>query len=364
MIEQPNNTNELISEQPPTTEQTTKPEKLLRLIPAMTSTFLIPTDKSCGPFFHCQENVCKCQNGTPNPKCLLHDSEYCSHCNVGFHLENDNCVKNHCSCDNGDKAPEITCTVNDYQNCASCTAGYDLVGKFCKKQEIKESRGLFWEPTEISAIEQYCGKSVSVPGLIFHINLDKSEGSKYAEIAKCASGLLQNLPMKTVATIMFMPSPYDFANTESMNSQNTTGSNEKTMYYINEVVRKVQTEETSQGNYDIDNTWYVYMLNMIVDQYFETENTLYNPNNLKHTVQLTFTDQQDDLQAMGINTDIHGSNFNSNIVVASSGNMNSLTDSTENFIKHDWSKTCDQQFYTIMRKTICASVVRFEKINE
>ena len=417
-----------------TKEAITEPEKVTRAIPATTTTLPPPPKKVCSKFSHmkdsiCKENVCKCRDGTPTPKCVEHDSECCSHCNLGFRVEEKKCVRNICTCDNGDAALGITCTAHGSQNCVSCAAGYDLDGKICKKQEIKctcdngtpasgeacikstrkcsscdagfylnvgnvctpcicdngvrspnKQRdggkyccgrcGLSYKKDTKSkncdlpkSLEEYCGKPTTAPGLILHINMDKSEGSKYAKIANCASGLLKNLPLKTVTTMMFMPSPYDFATTESMNAQNTTGSNKKAISYINEVVGKIRTGETSQGNYDIDNAWYVYMLNMKVDQYFETGNVLYNPN-LKHTVQLTFTDQQDDLEAKGISTDSYGSNFNSNIVVASSENMNSLTDSTENFIEHDWSKDCDQKFYNILKKTICASVADFEKEDE
>jgi hypothetical protein len=334
-------------------------------------------------------NVCACNNGDTalGVTCAAHGSQNCVSCEAGYELVGKICKKKviKCTCANGTPASGDAC-VKSARKCGSCDAGFYLNagnvctpcicdngnrstkkqkngGKYCCGQcDLSYNKNKKTKNCDVpQSLADYCGKETSAPGLIFHINMDKSEGSNYGKIAECASGLLNNLPLKTVTTMMFMPSPYDFATTDSMNSQNTEGSNKNAISYINEVTGKIESGETSQGKYDIDNPWYVYMLNMKVDQYFETGNELYNSDNLKHTVQLTFTDQQDNLAKIGVNTDSYGSNFNSNIVVASSQNMRVLTGAEEDFIKHDWSTACDHKFYRTVKKSICASVAAFEE---
>ena len=93
---------------------------------------------SCDGNYHlsndqCVANTCTCSNGqhAANSLCTVHNAEKCASCDGNYHLSNDQCVANTCTCSNGQHAANSLCTVHNAEKCASCYANYHLSGDQC-----------------------------------------------------------------------------------------------------------------------------------------------------------------------------------------------------------------------------------------
>ena len=99
----------------------------------------------------CNVNVCNCENGIPNKgsNCTEHESESCSSCDTGYHLELDTltqnykCVENSCFCENG---ITNTCLHHNTTDCVDCDSGYRLYNKRCLKNVCKCDNGVAHDP--------------------------------------------------------------------------------------------------------------------------------------------------------------------------------------------------------------------------
>ena len=78
---------------------------------------------------HFIELQCQCQNGdhATGADCPQINSEFCTSCDSGFHLEHNFCVMNQCFCANGQSTSGVDCPEHDTSFCFySCNSGYTL----------------------------------------------------------------------------------------------------------------------------------------------------------------------------------------------------------------------------------------------
>ena len=88
--------------------------------------------KTCNAGYHlennaCVINQCTCDHGsaTQGQNCRTHQNHVCGSCNAGYHLNNNNlCVKNVCVCDNGLAAQGEACPRHQDHYCESCNFGF------------------------------------------------------------------------------------------------------------------------------------------------------------------------------------------------------------------------------------------------
>jgi len=89
--------------------------------------------KACNPGFHmvqeqCVRDICLCENGVPkqDDSCEFESEEICESCNDGYHFDagGKKCVANECICDSGTAAVGKLCLQTGLHVCASCNPGY------------------------------------------------------------------------------------------------------------------------------------------------------------------------------------------------------------------------------------------------
>merc|ERR1712173_315260 len=104
---------------------------------------------------------------------------------------------------------------------------------------------------------------------------------------------------------------------------------------------------------------------MGAEYYIEQVSGIYNKDSEKHTVMLTFVDQ--DHRWTDDNTKKYRKvPVGSSLVFASNDNMKKLVKDNDLFFKRNWgTDQCDIAFYDQIREKICADVKKFEdKVNE
>ena len=81
------------------------------------------------------QNTCTCANGTAatGHACPTDNTEKCSTCDSGYHLDDIACAANQCQCANGTAAAGTSCTSNGAEVCVSCAKDFSLDGDVCKK---------------------------------------------------------------------------------------------------------------------------------------------------------------------------------------------------------------------------------------
>ena len=79
------------------------------------------------------QKTCTCANGTAatGDACPTDNTQKCSTCDPGYHLDDIACAANQCQCANGEPATGEQCTSNGAEVCASCYAGYTLQNGTC-----------------------------------------------------------------------------------------------------------------------------------------------------------------------------------------------------------------------------------------
>ena len=85
----------------------------------------------------CSQNKCKCPNGigATGTECGLHNSTYCSTCDLGYHItSNATCSQNKCNCLNGISATGKECLSHNSLTCVSCNSEYRVSNKKCLKK--------------------------------------------------------------------------------------------------------------------------------------------------------------------------------------------------------------------------------------
>lgn len=81
------------------------------------------------------QKTCTCANGTAatGDACPTDNTEKCSTCNPGYHIDDIACAANQCKCANGTAATGTACTSNGAEVCVSCAKDFLLDGVVCKK---------------------------------------------------------------------------------------------------------------------------------------------------------------------------------------------------------------------------------------
>eukprot|EP00928_Gymnodinium_smaydae_P054119 TRINITY_DN3794_c0_g1_i1.p1 TRINITY_DN3794_c0_g1~~TRINITY_DN3794_c0_g1_i1.p1 ORF type:complete len:3080 (-),score=568.50 TRINITY_DN3794_c0_g1_i1:116-9355(-) len=104
----------------------------------------------------CLENICTCQDGTGGVglDCPRHEDVHCTSCNPGFTLtEEFTCQENVCRCDNGLAAEGELCEEDDLLLCTACEVGFYLNDEAaCEENECKCEHGT-------AAIGEACPKN-------------------------------------------------------------------------------------------------------------------------------------------------------------------------------------------------------------
>ena len=65
----------------------------------------------------CRENKCKCPNGVVAKYCPEHHTSSCVDCKSGYHLEDNQCVMNICTCAFGAESTGVECETHQAISC-------------------------------------------------------------------------------------------------------------------------------------------------------------------------------------------------------------------------------------------------------
>ena len=92
----------------------------------------------------CKPNICYCDNGYQNITyldgvCSQYGAHACSECFIGYHLENNKCEINVCTCNNGEAAYGPDCQTHNTEQCIYCNEDeyFDFEEYTCKQNKCQ-----------------------------------------------------------------------------------------------------------------------------------------------------------------------------------------------------------------------------------
>merc|ERR1712173_257747 len=167
---------------------------------------------------------------------------------------------------------------------------------------------------------------------------------------------------------MLFPEQIDVAPRGDMDPQHNNGDNTNMTKFLDDAMQKLDDGSLNRNpwNHD-DNFGYQFSWYMMANRakyYIQQVGDIYNKGNKKHTVMLTFVDQ--DHQWTAENTKAYRNvPVESSLVFASKNHMKNLAKDKDLFFKRNWgTDKCDFAFYDQIREKICADVKKFEEDNE